>query len=182
MKIKTQVLFLFFLAIPFLLSAQKNKEYKNYTNYYYRNIEWGDRQYDNSMRGIILLMDDVKKNDQKLYLRLNEAVELYEKNKKRGNRSILIGVIGGVIFGALAYENHYYDPNRAGAFLLTGIVVFSGGIYVGKKRRISERKFIYNFTTMLNENTEGKKVKYTVRPSINLNHNPSLGLSFSLNF
>ncbi|MFT6320767.1 MAG: hypothetical protein ACJAT4_001695 [Granulosicoccus sp.] len=180
---KTKILLFFFLTIPLLLSAQNNKEHKQYSNYHFKNIEWGNHQYDNSIRGVILLLEDIEKVDPTLYLKLNEKFETYESNRKRGNRSIGIGAIGGVGFGILALNSYdFYEEKRAVGFLFIGLVIFLGGMIVGKKRKISERKFIYQFTNFFNKNAEGEKVKYSVRPDINLGNNSSVGLAFSVNF
>lgn len=65
---KTKILLFFFLTIPLLFAAQNNK----YSNYHIKNIEWEDRQDDNSIRGVVLLLQDVEKVGSTLYLKLNE--------------------------------------------------------------------------------------------------------------
>ncbi len=181
---KTNILLFLFLAIPFLFFAQKDDEYKKYIKYYYKHIEWGDRQYDNSIRGIVLLLEDVEKVDAELHLMLNEEYEIFERNRRQANLITGIGVGTGLGFTLAAASQFelFSDNGNAGTYLIAGVIFTAGGLLIGKNKRPNERKFMYRFTNLFNENTQGEKVQYSVRPAINLSNNRSLGLSFSLKF
>ncbi|MFK8008249.1 MAG: hypothetical protein AB8H03_17965 [Saprospiraceae bacterium] len=182
---KTKFLFFFFLTIPILLSAQKDKEYKKYIKYYYKNIYWGDRQYDNSIRGVDLLLEDIKKIDTELYSILNEEYEIYNNKKDQANITTGVGIGLGVSFMVLAandFELFNNNNNNSGAYLVSALLITTGSLLIGKSMRPNERKFIFRFTNIFNENTNGEKVIYSIRPAIDLGNYSSLGLSFSLKF
>lgn len=181
---KTNILLIFFLAIPFFLFAQQDDEYKKYIKYYYKNIEWGDREYDNSIRGVVLLLEDVEKIDAELHLMLNDEYEIYEKERLHANIITGVGVGAGLGFTLAAANGFelFSDNNNSGTYLIAGVVFTTVGLLIGNNKRPNERKFIYRFTNLFNENTQGEKLKYAIRPAIGLGNNRSLGLTFSLDF
>lgn len=180
---KTKFLFFFFLIIPIFLSAQQDNEYKKYIKYYYKNFNWGDRQYDNSIRGVMLLLEDVKKINTELHSILNEEYEIYSTKKKQANITTGVGIGLGIgIMISTTNEFELFSNNNTGAYFFAGVLVTAGSLIIGKIMRPNERRFIYRFTNVFNENTKGEEVIFVIHPAINIDNNPSLGLSFSLEF
>lgn len=172
-----------FMFTPILFFAQKNNEYKKYNQFHYKNIEWGNRLYDNSMRGVILLLKDVVEIDPELHNLLNKELRKYQRNGRESYLYTGLGVsigAGFILSGIFEYELLGIDD--PGESLGLGLLCIVGSLLMGNATKSNQRKFIFRFINLFNENTSGDKVKYAFRPLINLNNNPSLGLSFTIYF
>ncbi len=91
-------LFSFFWIFPFLLSAQK-ADYKKYKKAHFKHLKWGDRQYENNLRGIKSLMIDLESNDPVLFNILNPEYQNFKTKRKKGRIIIWSSIgVGGVLF------------------------------------------------------------------------------------
>lgn len=181
MKIKfTLLIFL----LPIFLFSQRKSEYRKYTRYYFNHINWNGEQYENSIKGLEIILEDLEEVDPALFKILNADVKKYKRNRATGRRLMLLGTAAGVGcligFGDVLFEEN--SDTKAVLFLAGGLTSFIVGIGGGASMKPNSRNFIYYFTQRLNENKLGEKVKYSVRPEIGLGNNFFAGLSFSLNF
>lgn len=181
---KTTITILILLLLPIFLFSQNKNEYRKYTRYYFDHINWNGEQYENSIKGLEIILEDLAEVDPVLFEVLNADVKKYKRNRATGRRLMVLGTAAGigcfVGLGDVLFEED--SDVQAVLLLVGGLASFIVGIGGGASIKPNSRKFIYNFTQRLNENKLGEKVKFSVRPDFNLGNNSSVGLSFSLNF
>ena len=188
---KTKLTLFIFLFLPVFLFAQNKKEYREYNRYHFKHIEWNGQTFDNNLRGINMLMEDIEKVDPLLHLILEKDYKKFKSRKRDGRIIIGTGVLvsSGFMLGIALESLAHGDDEPAGMaqkrvdnLLLGSLASLSIGAIVGGIMLPNTRKFIYDFTQRINENTNIRKVKYTLRPDISLGNNSFVGLSFSLKF
>ena len=180
MKIKISLFIL--LLLPMFLFSQNKNEYRKYTRYYFDHINWNGEQYDNSIKGVEIILEDLEEVDPELFAILNADVQVYKRKRTTGRGLMLLGTAVGAICFVGAADAYNEENSKSGTFLLGGLAAFIVGIGGGSSMKPDSRKFIYNFTQRLNENKLGKEVKFSVRPEVGFGNNSSIGLSLSLKF
>lgn len=187
---KTKITLLIFVFLPMFLFAQKKDDYRKYTRFHFKHIEWNGKQFDNSLKGIRLIMEDMETVDPILHKILKTDLRLYKKRKRIGAVIVGAGIItstglmmGGVSEALSHGDGTTADKNKVNVYFMSSMITLIATIGGAKVvAGPSSRKFIYSFTQKIKSSAQGTKIKYTIRPDVQLGNNSSIGVSFSLIF